>query len=289
MEEDCIHQEYLEFHLLTYHKESKRPAFLQWEKHKKSKDTIVLMIFRETIMIIWNPWHGCEKLSPGCMHCYVYRRDESIGKDASVVSKTGEFDLPLRRNRQKEYKLQPEDGTVFCCMTSDFFLKEADDWREECWDIIRERKDLSFYIITKRIDRFKECVPADWGNGWENITICSTCENQDRADYRIPILLNAPIRHREIISEPMLEEIHIEKYLESGLITHVTCGGESGNDARPCHDEWVRSLREQCFNAGVSFTFKQTGANFVKDGKLYHIERRLQMEQARKSGYSFAL
>lgn len=255
----------------------------------KSKDTIVLMIFRETIMIIWNPWHGCKKLSPGCMHCYVYRRDESIGKDASVVSKTGEFDLPLRRNRQKEYKLQPEDGTVFCCMTSDFFLKEADDWREECWDIIRERKDLSFYIITKRIDRFKECVPADWGNGWENVSICSTCENQDRADYRIPILLNAPIRHREIISEPMLEEIHIEKYLESGLITHVTCGGESGNDARPCHDEWVRSLREQCFNAGVSFTFKQTGANFVKDGKLYHIERRLQMEQARKSGYSFAL
>ena len=143
MEEDCIHQEYLEFHLLTYHKESKRPAFLQWEKHKKSKDTIVLMIFRETIMIIWNPWHGCKKLSPGCMHCYVYRRDESIGKDASVVSKTGEFDLPLRRNRQKEYKLQPEDGTVFCCMTSDFFLKEADDWREECWDIIRTLRSVA--------------------------------------------------------------------------------------------------------------------------------------------------
>ena len=48
-------------------------------------------------MAIWNPWHGCHKISPGCKHCYVYRRDESIGKDASVVAKTGDYDLPRRQ------------------------------------------------------------------------------------------------------------------------------------------------------------------------------------------------
>jgi len=84
---------------------------------------------------IWNPWHGCHKISPGCQNCYVYRRDESIGKDASIVTKTGDFYLPLKKNRQKEYKLQPQNGSVFTCMTSDFFLEEADEWRPECWRI----------------------------------------------------------------------------------------------------------------------------------------------------------
>ena len=72
-------------------------------------------------MPIWNPWHGCRKISPGCAHCYVYRRDESVGKDASVVTKTADYDLPLKKNRAGEYKLRPQDGTVYACMTSDFF------------------------------------------------------------------------------------------------------------------------------------------------------------------------
>lgn len=89
-------------------------------------------------MPIWNPWHGCRRISPGCVHCYVYRRDASVGKDASKVVKTGDFDLPLRRNREKQYVLQPEDGAVYTCMTSDFFLEEADGWREDCWRIMKK-------------------------------------------------------------------------------------------------------------------------------------------------------
>ncbi len=238
-------------------------------------------------MAIWNPWHGCHKISPGCAHCYVYRRDESIGKDASVVSKTGDYNLPLRRNRQGQYKLTPEDGETYACMTSDFFLEDADAWRSDCWDMIRERKDLSFHIITKRIDRFQVNLPPDWGDGWDNVTICSTCENQDRSDYRLPILLELPIKHRKVISEPMLEEINIEKYLQSGKIERVICGGESGPNARPCDFRWVQELRRQCVRTGVPFTFKLTGAVFVKGGRTYHIERKDQMLQARKSGYSY--
>ena len=238
-------------------------------------------------MAIWNPWHGCHKLSPGCANCYVYRRDESIGKDASIVTKTGDFHLPLKKNRQGSYKLTGEDGIVFACMTSDFFLEEADEWRQECWDMIRLRQDLHFHIITKRIDRFAECIPPDWGDGWENVTICSTCENQDRTDYRLPIFLELPIRHREVICEPMLEEIHMEQYLATGRIEHVTCGGESGEKARRCDFRWIQEVRRECIRCGVPFTFKQTGAVFVKDGKVYHIERKLQMAQAKRSGYSY--
>lgn len=238
-------------------------------------------------MPIWNPWHGCHKISQGCANCYVYRRDESVGRDASIVAKTGDFILPMKKNRHGEYKMNASDGVVYCCMTSDFFLEDADEWRQECWDIMRTRSDLHFQIITKRIDRFDICKPEDWGDGWEHITICSTCENQDRADYRLPIFLELPIKHREIIAEPMLEEIHIEKYLQRGLIEHVTCGGESGDNARLCDFDWVKELRRQCIRSGVPFTFRQTGAVFVKDGRLYHIDRKLQAAQAKKSGYSY--
>ncbi len=238
-------------------------------------------------MTIWNPWHGCHKLSPGCANCYVYRRDESIGKDASVVKKTNDYKLPLKKTRQGEYKLTKESGIIYTCMTSDFFLEDADEWRQGCWDMIRARRDLSFYIITKRIDRFGECIPSDWGDGWNHVTICSTCENQAQADYRLPILLSHPIKHREVICEPMLEEIHMEKYLATGRIEHVTCGGESGPNARPCDFTWIKEVRRECVRCNIPFTFKQTGAVFIMDGKTYHIERRHQMSQAAKSGYSY--
>ena len=238
-------------------------------------------------MAIWNPWHGCRKVSPGCAHCYVYRRDESVGRDAAVIAKTGDYALPRKKDRSGGYKLRAEDGPVYTCMTSDFFLEEADGWRQGCWDMIRERQDLTFHIITKRIERFLDCVPPDWGDGWEHVTVCSTCENQAYADKRLPVLLSLPIKHRQIISEPMLEEITLEPYLQTGLIGHVTCGGESGPEARPCRMEWILKTRSECVRCGVPFTFKQTGAVFVKDGKTYHIERKYQLAQAKKSGLSY--
>ncbi len=238
-------------------------------------------------MAIWNPWHGCRKVSPGCRNCYVYRRDAEFGKDSSIVTKTSTFDLPLKRDRRKAYKLQPEDGPVYTCMTSDFFIREADEWRPEIWKMIRTREDLHFVIITKRIGRFMECIPSDWGQGYENVTVCCTCENQEMADRRLPVFLEMPVRHKEIIHEPMLGEIHIEKYLASDQIEHVTCGGESGDGARLLDYSWVLSVREQCIAAGVSFYFKQTGAVFRKDGKIYRIARKNQLSQARKAGIDY--
>lgn len=238
-------------------------------------------------MAIWNPWHGCHKVSPGCRNCYVYRRDAEFGKDSSIVTKTSTFDLPLKRDRRKAYKLQPEDGPVYTCMTSDFFIREADEWRPEIWKMIRTREDLHFVIITKRIGRFMECIPSDWGQGYENVTVCCTCENQEMADRRLPVFLEMPVRHKEIIHEPMLGEIHIEKYLASDQIEHVTCGGESGDGARLLDYSWVLSVREQCIAAGVSFYFKQTGAVFRKDGKIYRIARKNQLSQARKAGIDY--
>lgn len=88
-------------------------------------------------MATWNPWHGCTKVSSGCSKCYVYRRDAEFGKDASVVKKTTSFDLPIKKNRQKQYKLQPDSDYVYTCFTSDFFHPAADEWRVEVWAMMR--------------------------------------------------------------------------------------------------------------------------------------------------------
>jgi protein gp37 len=174
---------------------------------------------------------------------------------------------------------------VYTCFSSDFFLEDADQYRLQAWQAIRERQDLHFFIPTKRIHRFPECIPPDWGNGYENVTIACTAENQAMADKRLPIFVSLPIRHREIIVEPMLERMDIGAYLTG--IEHVTVGGESGQNARQCDLQWVRDLRRQCLTANVPLWFKQTGARFINAfGETVHVARMNQSKLAAQYGLS---
>ena len=233
-------------------------------------------------MATWNLWHGCKKISPGCKNCYVYREDAVYGRDSSEVRKTQSFDLPVRKNRQGGDKI-PSGETVYTCFTSDFFLEDADPWRKEAWEMIRSRPDLDFFIITKRITRIFDALPDDWGAGYENVTVYSTVENQAMADLRLPVLLRAPLRHKGITCEPLLEKIDLSKYLGPS-VEGVVAGGESGSQARACDYNWVLDIRRQCLDAGVPFTFKQTGRFFIRDGRRYVIPRKYQHEQARRAG-----
>ncbi len=236
-------------------------------------------------MTFWNPWHGCTKISPGCLNCYVYRRDAEFGKDASIVTRTASFALPLARTRQGGFRLTPEDGTIYTCFTSDFFHEAADVWRLEAWGMMRRRQDLDFFLVTKRPERFFASLPLDWGTGYENVHIACTCENQEQADKRLPVFLRLPVRHKSIVHEPMLEAVDIERFLERWHddIENVSCGGESGPNARLCDYDWILNTREQCLKYQVPFTFRQTGAFFRKGDRCYQIPRRLQGQQARKA------
>ena len=122
-------------------------------------------------MAIWNPWHGCHKKSSGCLNCYMFRRDALYDIDSTKVRKTKDFDLALRKNKKGEYVLKDEE--VYLCMTSDFFVAEADEWRKEIFTMIKMRKDLHFHIITKRIERFDLNILKD--DPFDNITLCPTC------------------------------------------------------------------------------------------------------------------
>ncbi|MDR0590565.1 MAG: phage Gp37/Gp68 family protein, partial [Puniceicoccales bacterium] len=130
------------------------------------------------MFVYWNPWHGCHKISEGCLNCYVYCLDRRYGRDTSVVtrSKTG-FNLPIAKNRLKKYKIPP-NTTIAVCLNSDFFIEDADPWRDEAWTIMKERCDCSFFIITKRVLRIPSTLPKDWGNGYPNVEIDVTTENQ---------------------------------------------------------------------------------------------------------------
>ena len=236
---------------------------------------------------IWNPWHGCVKCSEGCENCYMYFLDKMRDKDGAEIYLTSNFRYPLSRDRKGRYKIRSGE-MISVCMTSDFFLEEADQWRGEAWDIIHTRSDVIFYLLTKRPQRVAECLPADWGNGWENVFFNVTCENQRRADERIPILLDLPFRHKGVSCTPLIGPVSLEKYLDGGQIERVLCGGENYGGRRPCHYEWVRSLRAECLQRDITFCFLETGTVFVREGKQYTIaDKQLQTRQAFRSGLNY--
>ena len=234
--------------------------------------------------LVWNPWHGCIKYSEGCLNCYVYRIDEKYERESREIKKNAHFDAPLKRSRDGRFKINSGE-TLYTCLSSDFFLEEADQWRRSAWEIMRLRPDVNFFIITKRILRFYEALPDDWGDGYDNVTIACTCENQKRADERLPFFLDLPIKHKEIVCEPLLESIDLMPYL-NGKIQCVSVGGESGefDKVRICNYDWILKIRNDCAKTNTRFHFHQTGAKLVKDGKTYLIPRKDQHEQAQKAG-----
>ena len=230
--------------------------------------------------VTWNPWHGCTKYSEGCRHCYVYRQDEMFGRDSTICKKTNDFNLPIKKDRRGNYKV-PSGSLIMTCFSSDFLFSDADSWRDECLEMMRLRSDCMFYFFTKRIDRLNFSLP-------DNVIVGCTCENQKMADYRLPIFKKLNIKYKTIILAPMLEKMDISKYLGSDIY-EVNVSGESGSNpgVRILNYDWVLDIRNQCIKANVNFGFHQTGARFIKDGKEYRIERKYQIEQAKKANIDF--
>ena len=237
---------------------------------------------------IWNPWHGCVKCSEGCQHCYMYFLDRVRNKNGADIyrTKTG-FTYPLQKFRNGRYKIKSGE-LIRVCMSSDFFLEEADKWRDAAWEIMHQRPDVKFFLLTKRPQRVDKCLPKNWGKGWDNVMFNVTCENQVRADERIPILKELPFRHKGIMCAPFIGPVSIEKYLGDGVIEQVICGGENYDGARPCHFDWVKDLRSECVRHSITFCFIETGSVFIKDERRYYMPKKmLQSEMAYKSAMNF--
>ena len=240
--------------------------------------------FGETfVMAMWNPWRGCKKCSEGCLHCYIHKGDAKRGVNTNDIVKTKDFYKPIEKLKNGNYKMKA--GLVYLCFSTDFLIEEADKWRKECWSMIKERQDCTFLFLTKRIERFLDCIPEDWGDGYENVVVCCTIENQKNADKKLSLFGSLPIKHKCITAQPLLEKIHIEPYLDD--IELAVVGGESDTNARPLDYAWVLEIREQCFRKNVSFEFRQCGTHFIKDGKEYKLQTKDLCSQARKAGIDF--
>lgn len=234
-------------------------------------------------MSMWNPWRGCKRCSEGCLHCYIHKGDARRGVDTSEIIKTKDFTKPTDRLKNGSYKMK--SGIVYTCFSTDFLIEDADSWRAECWEMIRERQDCTFLFLTKRIERFMECIPDDWADGYENVVVCCTIENQKNADKKLSVFQKLPIKHKCITAQPLIEKIDIEKYLDD--IELVVVGGESDYNARYLNYDWVLDVREQCIRNNVAFEFRQCGTNFVKDGKKYRLQTKDLCSQAKKAGIDF--
>lgn len=202
----------------------------------------------------WNPWHGCKKVSPGCQNCYMYRGKHRFGNNPKEVLRSRTtFDDPLHWTDSK---------LIFTCSWSDWFIKEADQWRDQAWEIIKSTPRHTYQILTKRPERIIKNLPKDWGSGWKNVWLGVSIENQAYL-YRKDILREIPAKLRFISFEPLLGSIEIDSL--DGIHWVIT-GGESGPNAREMERAWAIKIKNYCNNEEIPFFHKQNGGTSKIDG-----------------------
>ena len=223
----------------------------------------------------WNPWIGCRHVSAECDHCYADSLvTNRMGLDFGDVHRTKTWADPLKWNRQAPEleKILGRRVRVFCASLTDFFIQDADPWRNEAWEIIRACTKLDWLILTKRPLLIPSRLPMFWGrNGFFNVWLGTTCGV--RSSYsRVDALRKIPATVRFISAEPLLEsltDINLDGY------RWLIAGGESGSGFRPMQEKWATELRDLCAKEDVGFHFKQhsafrSGTGVELEGVVYH-------------------
>lgn len=245
----------------------------------------------------FNPWVGCTKVSPACDHCYAEGWAKRTGQAALW---SGERRRTTAANWRKPIKWDSEaaiagrPAKVFCASLADVFDNQAEpEWRADLWRLIELTPNLTWQLLTKRPQNIAKMLPRNWGEGWPNVWLGTTVENQAEADRRILHLRAVPAKVHFLSMEPLLEAVDIHHHLwpacgwwrgpyrsyreakEAGaecgmkpqallsasyaktLINWVICGGESGPGARAIEQQWAESLRQQCQDSNTPFFMKQ--------------------------------
>lgn len=215
-----------------------------------------------------NFWKGCEKVSPGCKNCYMFREMKQYGMNPEEVTRTKTWKNPRKWNEEAAKNGEPQ--LVFTCSWSDFFIEEADEWRDDAWDVIKNTPWLQWQVLTKRIKRVKDHLPDDWGEGYPNVWLGTSIESKTY-NWRADVLREIPAKIRFISAEPLLGPL---TNLNLKDIHWLIAGGESGPDYRPMDKEWAKGLRDMCKSAGTAFFFKQSanlypGTDPLIDGVAY--------------------
>lgn len=230
----------------------------------------------------FNPWWGCQKVSPACTNCYAATFANRYHPGLWGPAKT-----TPRKIASEEYWKQPIKWNykaeklglklkVFCASMSDVFEDHPGviEARLRLFNLIELTPNLNWLLLTKRPENIIRMVPDQWKVDFlpDNVWVGTTVENQKYADERIPHLLKVRARVRFLSMEPLSGPVDLTSgfvspdgsswyngVLKRKYIDWVIAGGESGHAATPSHPDWFRSLRDQCKAAGVPFFFKQWG------------------------------
>lgn len=218
----------------------------------------------------WNSWIGCHKKSQGCKNCFMFRDMRRFGGDPNMPRRTSRatFEAPLKWQREIERGDRTgHSRLVFTCSWSDFFIEEADAWRDDAWAIIKACPDLIFQVLTKRTERVAAHVP--WTlDPWPNVWLGFSAEDQPTYDERLEEILPVPAAVHFASLEPLLGPIDVRPFewlADPDVTPWFIVGGESGNRdgdfvARRCDVTWIRSIITQCREAKLALWVKQLGS-----------------------------
>jgi protein gp37 len=211
----------------------------------------------------WNPVTGCDRISPGCAHCYARTFAERWRGIPDHPYEQG-FDLRLWPQRLDQPLRWKRPRQIFVNSMSDLFHEDVpDEFIAEVFATMVEADWHVFQILTKRPERLVELADAlPWPpHIWMGVSI----ENR-RFVHRADVLRNVPAAIRFISAEPLLGPL---EGLDLTDIHWLIAGGESGPGHRPIREEWVLDLRDICDGENVAFFFKQWGGTRPKSrGRL---------------------
>ena len=211
----------------------------------------------------FNPWIGCQQVSPGCFNCYAEKltlrhKWTQWGPDGKR-ERTSEnyWRQPIRWDRQAGAA-----GTrdrVFCASLADVLDNQAPEGaREDLWQLIRSTPNLDWQLLTKRPQNFGEFLPPDWEEGYPNVWLGVSAEDQKEYERRWPLLARTPAIIRFISYEPALGPLTLAGQEEQP--DWLIWGGESGTPRRRLDPEWIRTITQECHQQGVAVFGKQWGA-----------------------------
>lgn len=211
----------------------------------------------------WNPVTGCDKMSPGCDHCYAERlaiRLQAMGQSNyangfEVTLQPHILELPLRWKKPQ---------IIFVNSMSDLFHHEIpESYIHDVFAVMRRASWHQFQVLTKRAKRLEALSESiDWPcNVWMGVSV-----ETERYSYRIDHLRRTGAAVKFLSLEPLLGPL---SHLNLNGIDWVIVGGESGPGSRPMCAQWVRQIQKQCTHARVPFFFKQWGGvNKKRTGRL---------------------
>jgi len=208
----------------------------------------------------WNPVTGCDKISPGCKHCYAETMAHRL-KAMGVKNYRDGFKVTLHPHMLDKPHTWKKPRMVFVNSMSDLFHRDVPfDFIEKVFQVMEETPRHIYQVLTKRPDMMP------WSFNWtDNIWLGVSVEDPDYK-FRIDILRECPAKHKFLSLEPLLEPLG---KLDLSDIEWVIVGGESGPGARPMKSWWVTDIRDQCLAQGVPFFFKQWGGvQKKKNGRL---------------------